>query len=453
MEAISNILNFSEYLFWFVIVFSLIVFVHEYGHYYIARINGVKIDKFSIGFGPSLISKRDKHGTIWQVSLLPLGGYVKFAGEMYYSQDTKSNDKDDKTLFFNKSSLQKASIVLAGPIANFILAIFIFIIIFSFFGRNYIPPVIGSIDPGSPASKSKLNNGDVILSINNKKIETYDEVYELLDSRLYEKVEIKIDRNGSLMILDLIPQYREIKSFIGSKKKINYLGINPQIRPLIGKILDNSAAKKSKLKKNDLIIGLEDKKVNDIREVISKIKESPNKTLNLTIKRNDEILYKQIKPSSYFDEKGNEEGRIGVTFARERIKLSLYEAVIFSFKSFLEVVKKTLIAFSEIIFGKRDHCEVGGPILIAKVSNDIAKSDLISFAGLIALISINLGIINLFPLPLLDGGHFFTYIYEFFKGKRVKYQIYRYIQFTGIFIIGALMVFSIANDIYCRVLI
>ena len=92
MEAILNILNFSEYLFWFVIVFSLIVFVHEYGHYYIARINGVKIDKFSIGFGPSIISKRDKHGTIWQVSLLPLGGYVKFAGEMYYAKDTKSNE-------------------------------------------------------------------------------------------------------------------------------------------------------------------------------------------------------------------------------------------------------------------------------------------------------------------------------------------------------------------------
>ena len=159
-----------------------------------------------------------------------------------------------------------------------------------------------------------------------------------------------------------------------------------------------------------------------------------------------------ITPRVAFNNNGLEIGRIGVTFAKERTKLNFIDAVKYSIVSFIDVTKKTIIAFVEIIFGKRDHCEVGGPILIAKVSNDIANTDFISFAGLIALISINLGIINLFPLPLLDGGHFFTFMVEYFRGQRVHYKIYKYIQYIGVLLIGSLMLFSIINDIYCRVL-
>ena len=137
---------------------------------------------------------------------------------------------------------------------------------------------------------------------------------------------------------------------------------------------------------------------------------------------------------------------------KNRIKLNLYSSIIVSLHSIYDVSIKTLIAFSEIIFGKRDHCEVGGPILIAKVSNDIANTDMVSFVALIALISINLGLINLFPLPLLDGGHFLTYISEFIIGKKINYKVFKVIQIVGVAIIFSLMSFSILNDIYCRVL-
>ncbi|MBJ56916.1 MAG: RIP metalloprotease RseP [Rickettsiales bacterium] len=452
MSFFLDFINFSEYIFWFVLVFSLIVFVHEYGHYYVAKFNDVSIEKFSIGFGPALISKKDKNGTIWQISIIPLGGYVKFCGEMYHSEETKSVDKADKRLFFNKSSLQKASIVLAGPIANFILGIFIFIFIYSFYGKNYTEPVIGNIELDSPASKSNLKMGDKILQINGQKIDSYDQIYEILDKELLKEIEIYIKRKNDVLSYLLVPDHKEIKTFIGSTREVNYLGISPLIKPIIGKTIKNSAADEAGLKKNDVVLKIDELRVFDIRQIIEVIKKSPNRKLNITIKRGEKTLYRVITPRVAFDNNGMEIGIIGVTFAKERIKLNFIDAVKYSIVSFIDVTKKTIIAFGEIIFGKRDHCEVGGPILIAKVSNDVANTDLISFAGLIALISINLGIINLFPFPLLDGGHFFTFMVEYLRGQRVHYKIYQYIQYIGVLLIGSLMLFSIINDIYCRVL-
>ena len=159
-----------------------------------------------------------------------------------------------------------------------------------------------------------------------------------------------------------------------------------------------------------------------------------------------------ITPALFYAEDGTEKGVIGVHFSQERKRLNLFAALTESLENFKIIIVKTMLAFSEIIFGKRDHCEVGGPILIAKVSNDIGSQDLVSFLSLIALISINLGLINLFPLPLLDGGHFFTYMYEVINKKKVTKNFYKYFQTIGAFLIISLMFFSIFNDIYCRVL-
>ena len=163
MEIFTNLLFYLEYLFWFVFVFTIIVFIHEFGHYYVARLNKVKVDIFSIGFGPTLFKYKDKNNTIWQVCAVPLGGYVKFAGEMY-PDDASSNKKHKyKELFMNKSSLQKASVVLAGPLANFILGFFLFVVIFIFFGKNFTSPIIGYVEDSSPAYEAGLLKNDKIL--------------------------------------------------------------------------------------------------------------------------------------------------------------------------------------------------------------------------------------------------------------------------------------------------
>ncbi|MAZ79451.1 MAG: RIP metalloprotease RseP [Gammaproteobacteria bacterium] len=446
MEHLILLISYLEYVFWFILVFTIIVFIHEYGHYFVAKLNGVDVEKFSIGFGPVLFKKIDKNNTIWQICSFPLGGFVKFSGEMYSNNKKKDNNVK---LFMNKKPLQKASIVIAGPAANFLLSLVLFIFIFFFFGKNHIEPIVGSTDEGSPAAIHGILIKDKIVSINKLKIDNYQDYHAIMEDALLSEVSLEVLRNNNVIKMKIIPKHINIKTFIGSEKKINYLGINPLISPVVGKVIKNSPANIAGLLDSDRIVKINGKNISDARQIIKIVKGSKNISLKFTIKRNNMLKVISITP---LDLSGNNLGQIGIAFKKMRMKLSLFESINLSIRSISEVTTKTLVAFSEILFGKRDHCEVGGPILIAKVSNDVANTDMISFIALIALISVNLGLINLFPLPLLDGGHFFTYISEFIIGKNINYNLFKAIQLVGVIIIFSFMAFSIINDIYCRVL-
>ena len=450
MSFIYTLISYSEYIFWFMLVFTIIVFIHEFGHYIIARANNVQVEKFSIGFGPVLFSKIDKNNTKWQIGLVPLGGYVKFCGEMYEDTSNKKNDSN-KNLFMNKKALQKASIVFAGPAANFILSFFLFILIFYFFGQNKTSNTVGSIDVNSPAYFSNIKVNDKIISINNTKIDKYEDIYHFIDAdkKDFEHLIFIVERNNEKFEYKLKPDKKEIKTFIGSKKTINYLGINPLLEPVVGKIIDNSPAKNAGLKTGDIIKNINNIEISDARQIIDIVKVNKGNTLKFIILRNNNEMLIEITPS---DINNKNESKIGITFKKSREKLNLLDATLESISNIYIISIKTLQAFWEILFGKRDHCEVGGPILIAKVSTDVVNTDYISFIALIALISINLGLINLFPLPLLDGGHLLTFISEFLIGKNINYNLFKVIQFIGVALIFSFMTFSILNDIYCRVL-
>jgi regulator of sigma E protease len=450
MHLISTFFYYFEYIFWFILVFTIIVFIHEFGHYIIARINNVDVEKFSIGFGPVLFSKTDKNNTKWQLGAIPLGGYVKFCGDMYTERKNQINSKN-KNLFMNKKSLQKASIVFAGPAANFLLSFLLFIFIFVFFGRNETPNILGSIDKNSPAELNNLLVNDEVISINNIKVNSFEDIYNFIENNnlASDVLLFKIKRNNEFLEFNIVPDRKSINTLIGSKKNINYVGINPLIHPIVGKVLLQSPASLSGLKKNDKILKINNIKVQGARQIIDIVKANENKTLKFLILRNNKEFFIEITPT---DLNNSGQPKIGITFKKNREKLNLFKAVKESFNNLFIISYKTLIAFWEILFGKRDHCEVGGPILIAKVSTDIVNTDYVSFIALIALISINLGLINLFPLPLLDGGHLLTYISEFLIGKKINYSLFKKIQVLGVIIIISFMTFSIFNDIYCRVL-
>ena len=450
MHMLSTFFYYFEYIFWFILVFTIIVFIHEFGHYIIARLNNVDIEKFSIGFGPVLLSKIDKNNTKWQIGAIPLGGYVKFRGEMYSDNKSKINS-NNKNLFMNKKALQKASIVFAGPAANFLLSFILFIFIFLFFGKNETPNILGSIDKNSPAELNNLQINDRVISINNIKINSFEDIYDFVESKklVSGSLLFRIERNDKILEYSLIPVTKSIETFIGSKKNINYLGINPLISPIVGKVLSESPASLAGIKKNDRILKINNIKVEGARQIIDIVKANENKSLNFLILRNNKKVFVEIIPQD-FSNTGIP--KIGITFKKNRVKLKVYESIKESLNNIFTISIKTLIAFWEILFGKRDHCEVGGPILIAKVSTDIVNTDYISFIALIALISINLGLINLFPLPLLDGGHLLTYLSEFVIGKNINYNLFKNIQILGVIIIVFFMTFSILNDIYCRVL-
>ena len=450
MHILSTFLNYFEYIFWFICVFTIIVFIHEFGHYIVARINNVDIEKFSIGFGPVLFSKTDKNNTKWQIGLIPLGGYVKFCGEMYSESKNQINETN-KNLFMNKKSLQKASIVFAGPAANFLLSFLLFIFIFLFFGRNETPNILGSIDKNSPAELYNLQVNDKVLSINNIKINTFEDIYNFIENKDLglEALLFKIERNDEILEYNLVPEKKSVNTFIGSEKNINYLGIYPLINPIVGKVLPDSPASLAGLKKNDKILKINNINIHGARQIIDLVKTNEDEELNFLILRENREVFIQIIPRD-LSNSGNP--KIGITFKKNRERLKLYESVKEALNNIFVISIKTLVAFWEILFGKRDHCEVGGPILIAKVSTDIVNTDYISFIALIALISINLGLINLFPLPLLDGGHLLTYLSEFVMGKNINYNLFKKIQIVGVIIIVSFMTFSIFNDIYCRVL-
>ncbi len=450
MHLINTFFNYFEYIFWFILVFTIIVFIHEFGHYIVARINNVDVEKFSIGFGPVLFSKTDKNNTKWQIGAIPLGGYVKFCGEMYSEQKDKINS-NNKNLFMNKKSLQKASIVFAGPAANFLLSFLLFVFIFVFFGQNKTSNVLGFIDKNSPAELSNLQVNDKVLYINDMNIKNFEDIYNFIDDENLDSSPLifKIKRNDKILEYSIVPEEKVIKTFIGSEKNINYLGINPLIEPIVGKVLPNSPAITAGLKNNDKILSINDIKIIGARQIIDIVKLNEGKALKFLISRNDREIVIDITPKIL---NNSNNAKIGITFKKKRQKLKLYNSIKESFHNIFIISAKTLVAFWEILFGKRDHCEVGGPILIAKVSTDIVNTDYISFVALIALISINLGLINLFPLPLLDGGHLLTFISEFVIGKNINYNLFKILQILGVIIIISFMTFSIFNDIYCRVL-
>ena len=432
------------------LLIAILVFIHEFGHYIVARINNVDVEKFSIGFGPVLFSKTDKNNTRWQIGAIPLGGYVKFCGEMYSEHKDQANPKN-KNLFMNKKPLQKASIVCAGPVANFFLSFLLFIIIFFFFGQNKTSNILGSIDENSPAEFSDLQTNDTIISINNININNFEDIYDFIDDEnLYSNpLLFKVKREDKILEYTISPERKTIKTFIGTEKNINYIGINPLIKPIVGKVLADSPASFAGLKQNDIILSINNIKINGARQIIDIVKDNQGNNLKILILRRDKEIIMDIIPKRL---NNTENPKIGITFKKNREKLNFYNSVKESLINIYIISTKTLIAFWEILFGKRDHCEVGGPILIAKVSTDVVNTDYISFIALIALISINLGLINLFPLPLLDGGHLLTYISEFVVGKNINYTLFKNIQIVGVIIIFSFMTFSILNDIYCRVL-
>ena len=342
-------------LFGFFIILTPLIFIHELGHYIVAIKSGVKVESFSIGFGPELIGFQDKRNTRWKFSLLPLGGYVKMKGEMINYENFKSNDKDT---FSNATLKNRALIILAGPLANLILGFLLIISVFYINGRYISPPIVNDVIAEQPASVAGLKSGDVV---------------------------IKIDNNV-------------IKNF------------------------------------------------NDIKKIVEK---NPKNSLIFYIEREKNFLELPVTPKVFFDDKFKKNiGRIGVTALPQQLeKLYLYEAIYFGFKEYFSITLGWFKGFKLIITGEVNKKDIAGPIGIAKVSGSIIEKGLIDVLIFMAIMSINLGLINLLPIPVLDGGHLCLYIYEaiFKKPLSSSFQITLF-KFGFIFLM-TLMILLTAFDL------
>lgn len=364
MEWLSD---FTHNFFSFILIISVIVFIHEYGHYYVAKLCGVKVEVFSIGFGKEIYGWNDKHGTRWKVSLFPLGGYVKMFGDISEASTPdkeklkKMTAKEKRQAFHLKSLGQKSAIVAAGPIANFILAVVILALFFLYYGRPETLPVVGEVLEKSAAADADFQKGDVITELDGQKIERFEQIQRVISLNPGLEINYIIERNGQIVKGMVHPVLVETEDIFGNKIRAGRLGITS------GKV--------------------EHRKMGIVPAFFAGISETYNISIN------------------------------------------------------------TLKAVGQMITGARSADDLSGILRIGKYSGQATERGFSTVLWFMAVLSINLGLINLFPIPMLDGGHLLFYSIEAASGRPLAERFQEYGFKFGLVILVTLMVFATFNDL------
>ena len=439
-------MTFLIYIFSFLLLISIIVFIHELGHFSFARFFGVRVLDFSIGFGKSIKSWETKSKTIFNLRLLPFGGYVKM-NEEEFSEKSQSNDS-----YSSKKYYQKLLITLGGPFFNFILAIVIFFVI-NLFGVYKTMPIVGDVLPDSIAYKQGIEKGDLISKIDGTEISSISDAQLVLSKRLGETgdLEIEILRNENSFEF-----YLPINNWLSSKEPSNLLyelGIFPPLKPIIGSVIEASPASHGGIKPGDKILEINNIPVifwGDIRKEIDK---SGGNEVLVKILKDNKINTLRVKPNL---SKNNVNWLIGISSSFEisdkvrfMEKFSLKDSFKNSISQTYSVIENSITFLGKIINGQVSVKNLGGPVMIGQYAGEsVIYGGLYSFFYLIALISISLGIVNLFPLPVLDGGQALILTIEKIIGRDLPDRVLEFIYRLGTGFLIFLFVFVFFNDIF-----
>ena len=439
-------MTYLIYILSFLVLISIIVFIHELGHFAFARLFGVRVIDFSIGFGRSIKSWQTNSETIFNLRILPVGGFVQMKGENI------SNDENEQDSFASKKYYQKMLITLGGPLFNFVLALVIFFMI-NLFGVQKVTPLIGDVIPNSLAETNGLLAKDLILEIDGNDISSYSDAQSILSKRLGDTgiVNFKILRNENTFFYKL-----EITDWLSEDEPSNLvysLGIVPPIEPVIGEVLPDSPAAEGGLNSGDMILKINANPIYDWSEIKKFINEKGGEIISLTIDRNGESKQLFVKP--IFSEISST-WQIGISSAyilnpssRKIIKFGIAQSLQNSFLQTFSVIENSLIFFKKIIFGQISSKNLGGPVMIGQYAGEsVIYGGLYSFIYLIAFISISLGIVNLFPLPVLDGGQALILTIERIIGKNLPDKLLDFFYKLGTLFLLFLFVFVFFNDIF-----
>jgi regulator of sigma E protease len=361
-----------SYILPFLAVLTIIVFVHEMGHYLVARWNDVAVDTFSIGFGREIVGWTDRAGTRWRISMIPLGGYVRFVGDMNAASApdpeaiNKIPEEEAGRLFHKKSVWRRIAVVGAGPLANVLFTFLVLYALLLGYGRYTLPAVIDEVVEDGVAAEAGIMPGDRMVSVDGYEVRGFDDFRRLVSTSPERPVTVVVDRLGQVQTLTMTPQATEITDRFGNTHRVGQIGVIAQIEP------------------------------------------------------GDYTLY---KPGPL-------------------------EAVWMTFEEIRFLIDRTAAFLGDFFFGRGDLEQIGGPVKVAKVSGEVATLGFLALINLTALLSLNIGIFNLLPIPVLDGGHLLFYFIEAARGKPLSMRVQEIGFRLGMFIVLSLTVFTLINDVF-----
>lgn len=456
-------LDFLVTIMAFILGLGVLITFHEWGHFLVARACGVKILCFSIGFGKTLVSRTAKNGTEYRIAVLPLGGYVKMLGE----GNEIVSPQDRESAFNRKSVWARTAIVLAGPLFNFIFAFFAYMMMLMI-GVQGMAPLVGEIQPNSIAHKAGLKAPLEIIAVDDKPTNTWQEVLNQMIPKIGEEGTLKLSTQSkeSVSVSTQLPIYDfnlSLKDWhLDSKNPdlIGSLGIVPLklIPPaIVGTLVPNSVAQKSGLLPNDQIISIEGVAIPDANVLISEISKRPNVNTTFKVIRasHKEPIDITLKPAAKVLENGKLSGHIGITLKPMEIppywirtqKYSFLESLKPAYQQTVHYTKVSFKLIGKMVMGHLSPSSLSGPIGIAQGAGATFKHGFQYYLGFLALISISLGVVNLLPIPVLDGGHLFYYMIEIITRRPVSQKIQEKAAVFGLFFIIGLMGISFYNDI------
>jgi len=445
-------LHSLQTILWFLVAISILVAIHEYGHFFVARRCGVKVLRFSIGFGPRIFSHTSKSGTEYALSAIPLGGYVKMLDG---SEGSVPPDQKHRA-FDTKKPWQKIIIAFAGPLANFLLAIVLYALYAIGVGDTQRLPIIGDVTKGSIAEAMGLERGQQIVAIDDQSIRSTEDVLYHLVSRLGETGEITVTTTYPDSNLRYIST-GELNTWLKGENEpdpVKGLGIEYQkIRAVVGSVQPDSPAQAAGLQQNDEIIATNGIATASWSEWVAYVQARPNEAISLSVKRDGQIISRVVTPALTQLDDGGSVARVGITLGYDweeyftRKQFGVIDGIGHGLTKTWETTELIFISLKKLVLQEISIKNLSGPVGIAKVAGDSAKAGFWVFISFLAMISVSLGVLNLLPVPVLDGGHIVYSTIEWIKGSPVSQKAQAIGYQMGLIMVLALTVVALYNDI------
>jgi regulator of sigma E protease len=438
-----------------IVVLGLLITFHEFGHFWVARRCGVRVLRFSVGFGKPLWTRIDRHGTEFVLAAIPLGGYVKMLDEREAPVPADQLDR----AFNRKTVWQRIAIVSAGPLANFLLAVVAYWALFVA-GTTTVAPVIGAVEPDSPAERGGLEAGQEIVAVQGEAVRSWDDINLKLVAAIGASGELTVEARDDAR--EAASEHRlPIQDWLVRQdppQPLPSLGVTPwqpEIPAVLGQVVEGEAAADSGLAAGDEVLAVDGTAVEDWMHFVDLVRASPGESLELEVARGEERLTMTLTPGETTLEEGVRVGYIGAGAEavdwpeeyRREIRYGPLEAVGQAVSRTGEMSLLTLDAVRKMLVGLISPSNLSGPITIARIAGDSARTGMESFIGFLAYLSISLGVLNLLPIPVLDGGHLVYYFVEVLRGRPVSERTQAIGLRVGLALVGSLMLMAIYFDL------